>query len=173
MPYKYSPPQGYDARTTRGEIDNEFGRWAEQANDNKVVGARDYPIPERIGGTEAIVRFELRGQPKEIRVNRWESYQVNLRCCYLIIRDIRLQEARGLTDSVQQFYQQLPAGRSRVEQRNPYDVLEVMRGASLEIAEAAYRAKANRYHPDKPNADVEKFKEATDAIEQVRTAQHG
>ena len=48
---------------------------------------------------------------------------------------------------------------------NPYDVLKVNKHANEKEIKDAYRQMSKAYHPDKPNGDVEKFKEIAAAYE--------
>ncbi len=46
-----------------------------------------------------------------------------------------------------------------------YDVLGVSRNATQSELKSAYRKLANKYHPDKPSGDAEKFKEVSEAYQ--------
>lgn len=57
----------------------------------------------------------------------------------------------------------------------PYSVLQVSRGATLEEVRHAYKAMALRTHPDKPGGDEKSFQEVVAAFEQISqllSAQH-
>jgi curved DNA-binding protein CbpA len=54
-----------------------------------------------------------------------------------------------------------------VEIRNPYEVLEIRNDASLKVAEAAYKAKVRRLHPD-AGGSHEHMKILNQAIEEIR-----
>ena len=49
----------------------------------------------------------------------------------------------------------------------PYSVLQVSRGATLEEVRHAYKAMALRTHPDKPGGDEKSFQEVVAAFEQI------
>jgi hypothetical protein len=51
---------------------------------------------------------------------------------------------------------------------NPYDILEIRRGASEGIVKAAFRSKAREYHTDTGvHPDAAKFQAAQEAYEQI------
>lgn len=165
MAYKYNPPAGWPPATTRSEIASEFRRWNEQAGE-RVISA-DFDLPLAKDGTrEASVRFILRGRPVTVKVDKWPDFGTNLRCCYLVIRDMRLGEARGMTDAIREAYAQLPAPPKT--ERDPYEVLGIRPDAPSEVAEAAYRAKAKLLHPDGGGGDAAAMTELNAAIEKVR-----
>ncbi|MDE1866457.1 MAG: J domain-containing protein [Thaumarchaeota archaeon] len=88
----------------------------------------------------------------------------NLRVLYLAVDDMRLNEKRGIAEVLQSAYTQLQAPKSK---RSPWEVLGVMPGAPVAVAEAAYRALSLTAHPDK-GGSVEKMTELTDAINDIR-----
>lgn len=94
----------------------------------------------------------------------------NLRKLYLILKALRLNEARGFAEYMREFYLQLPAGAG---DRNPYEVLGVLASESLDDIEAMYRAKAKRLHPDAGGADLDAMKQLNAAIDRIRTEKGG
>lgn len=143
MSYKYDPPTGWPPTRSWLDIDAEFRRWNSQAGQSVVS---DYALPmQRRGQTAAGVRFLLRGSLVEVKVEKWGDFGTNLRCCYLIIRDMRLGEARGLTEALREAYAMLPAP---VAKRDRYEVLGVRPDSPVEVVEGAYRALAKSKHPD-------------------------
>ena len=144
MTYRYTPPEGTHPGTTRQDIESEFLRWNQQAG-TPVIGP-DYDLPmQRANETYAAVRFFLRGSLVDVKVDKWDSFATNLRCCYLVIRDMRLAEARGIDAAMKDAYAQLPAGKV---DRDPYEVLGVRSDTDIEDIEAMYKRKAQRAHPD-------------------------
>lgn len=141
MPYKYHAPPDNAPGQTRQRIIAEFKRWRDQAEDPKTIGAFDFPLSRKIGGHEAAVRFELRGESVEMFVDKFDSYGINLTACYLAIQSMRLNEARGIGETLQRAYAALPAPERH---RDPYEVLGVHSTMELEDIEVLYRSKARR-----------------------------
>ena len=165
--YQYTPPPGHPPRSTIQDIRDEFRKWRLQANDEGVIGGMDVPTPTSIGGAEAMVRFQLRGADMVIQCSTWDSYDVNLRCVYLAIQSLRLNEARGIGDTMREAYLQLQAP---AKARDPWEVLGVHPASSWEDIQDVYRMKAKRVHPDTggEDADPRRFAELTDAFERIR-----
>ena len=163
MSYKYSPPTGWPPANTRNEIQAEFKRWNDQAGE-RVVSDYDLPMA-RAGQVEAAVVFLLRGNKVTVKLDKWPDFGTNLRCCLLIIKDMRLGEARGMTEAIRSVYAQLPAPKT---ERDPHEVLGVRPDAPVEVAEAAYKAQAKLLHPDTSQQDGAAMVELNKAIEAVR-----
>lgn len=161
MTYKYNPPTG-NVTTTRSDIKTEFDRWNAQAGEI-VISDYDLPLANR-GQIEASVVFLLRGARINVRIDAWDSFQTNLRCCYLNIRDMRLAEARGSLASLRESLLGLPAP---VRERDPFEVLQLRPGASAEMIEAAYRTLAKQAHPDTGGNEAA-FKELQAAYEKAK-----
>lgn len=53
------------------------------------------------------------------------------------------------------------------KRESPYAILRVEEGAPLAVCEAAYRALAKEYHPDRGGSPA-RFRRLTDAIERIR-----
>jgi len=51
--------------------------------------------------------------------------------------------------------------------KDPWQLLGISRSASEEEIKKAYRERAMKYHPDRPNGDEEKFKEISAAYDQI------
>lgn len=52
---------------------------------------------------------------------------------------------------------------------DPYAILGVVRGLPLDVYEAAFKAQARHYHPDKGGGDPERMKAINVAIKAIRT----
>lgn len=175
MTYKYSPPEGTRADVTRRDIAQEFKRWNTQAGETVVS---DYDLPlANVGEVPAECRFLLRGRPVKVKIGTWPAFNTNLRCCYLVIRDMRLAEARGMDGAMREVYAQLPPPSNLpakavnpFEFTDPYDVLQVARGADLDICEVAWKTAMKKVHSDTggANADDRKAAALNAAIEKIR-----
>lgn len=163
MAYKYQPPSETSPTVTRRDIQIEFSRWNDQAGETVI---RDYDLPfANISGIEAEVVFQLRGEKRRVRVSAWTDFNTNFRCCYLIIRDMRLAEARGLTAAIREAYGLIEAPKTR----DPWEILGLRPDASIEDVEIMYKAKANRLHPDKGGTNAA-FVELNQAYERIKAA---
>jgi hypothetical protein len=107
--------------------------------------------------------FELRGRPVYLEMGRQARAVDNLRVLYLAVEAMRLNEARGISEVVQNAYAQLAAPQ---RQRDPWELLELRPGASRETIDAVYRSKAKQLHPD-AGGDPEEFKALQEAYEAV------
>lgn len=162
MSYKYNPPSGYRPEVTRSDIQDEFRRWNQQAN---AIVVSDWDLPMyRPGLKAAEVVFALRGQRVRVKIDQWDDFGTNLRCCYLNIRDMRLAEARGSLESLRETLAALPAPKV---QRDPYELLGVHPAASMALIENAYRLAAQEAHPDKGGSN-EAMAEVNAAIDRIR-----
>lgn len=158
MRYRVPPEQ------TRREIEDEFGKWRKDSWSEPDVS--DYEIPLRMdrSQTSAFVRFVLRGIPITIECSTQDEYRGNLRCIYYAVEAMRMNEKRGIADTMKNAYLQLAAPAVG---RDPYEVLGVRPDAEWEVIKAAHRAQANRTHPDKLGGSADAFKEVEEAKEKI------
>lgn len=167
MPYKYKPPAAESVLNVRADLVTEFKRWNAQAEETVIT---DYRLPlakDSADGVTAVVEFLLRGSLMTVKIDEWNDFRVNLKCCYLNIRDLRLAEARGALNSMRETLAALPAPKTK---RSPWDVLGIREGSGVTVAEAAYRDLAQKLHPDKPGGSNEAMAELNDAIASVKAA---
>ena len=141
---------------TRKEIAVEFRKWK--------VREYDFPASSNIGEKTAKVRFVLRDKPIEISCSSQREYKDNLRCIYIAVWAMRMNEKRGIADTMQQAYLQLAAPEM---ERDPYEVLGVRPDAPLEVIEASHKALAKSHHPDVGGSD-EAMKELNSALEKIK-----
>ena len=156
--YKYIAPAGASPADTRVDLRTEFVRWNAQAG-SQIVS--DYDLPMKKGAeSSATVAFLLRGRTIRVSVDKWEWFETNLRCVYLIIRDMRLAEARGALDSLREALLQLPAADSAPD---PFEILGVSQTRTR-----GHRGRISRpsqaKHPDLGGNDDE-MRELNDARE--------
>jgi uncharacterized membrane protein YkvA (DUF1232 family) len=70
------------------------------------------------------------------------------------------QEGQGQRgEGFQENHQRTQQPGNKFSKRDPYEVLGVARGASIDEVKNAYRKLANKYHPDKVNHLGDEFKE--------------
>lgn len=105
------------------------------------------------------------GQRVVLSVDAQETAKDNLRVLYLAVEQLRLNEVRGLADTIESAYLQLAAPASA---RDPYEVLGIRPDAPMEAVEAVYRALAKTAHPDRHGGDDAAMVELNAAIERVR-----
>ena len=55
--------------------------------------------------------------------------------------------------------------------RNPYEVLGVPVGTSVEDCKKAYRKLSKKFHPDSPSGDANKFEEIVKAYKAIESKQ--
>lgn len=146
----------------RDEILRQFARW--DRDERNVIGEKDFPVPSSVGGVEATVRFVLRGVNILVACDSQPTYRDNFRCVAFAIEAMRMNEKRGIADTLRKAYLQLEAPK---EQRDPYEVLGVRPDASQALLDAAYKAQANERHPDKGGSDTA-MQELNDARERIR-----
>lgn len=145
-----------ETERTRREIEGELRKWRQVS---------DYEIPLRLdrSQTQAFVRFVLRGIPITIQCSTQASYGNNLRCVFYAVQAMRMNEVRGIADTMKNAYAQLAAPAA---ERDPYEVLGLRPDAATEIVKAAYRALVLRHHPDQ-GGDAEAFKEIDEAMNAI------
>ncbi len=152
---------------TRRAIDAEFNKWKDGWE--CAVGVYDFPPPAKVGDAEALVRFVLREKPVEVRCSSQDSYRDNLRCVFYAVQAMRMNEKRGIADTMANFYLQLAAPTAA---RDPYEVLGVRPDTAIAVAEAAYKTLAKTTHSD-VGGDDDAMKELNDAIERIRDERDG
>mgnify|MGYP001574175692 CR=1 FL=1 len=164
MVYKYTPPQRRPVRETQRAIINELRKWDDQLGIDGAVGESDFIVSPKIGGNAAVFRLVLRGLPVEFRCDKYDRYDVNLRCVYLAVQSMRLNEARGIGETMRDAYLQLAVPERH---RDPYEVLGIRSDAPLAVAEAAWKVMIADNHPDR-GGDPGRAKEINAAIERIR-----
>ena len=161
----YSTNTTWTEARCRNEILTQLDRWErDDRGDDFIIGKHDFPVPKEIGAPEATIRFELRGQNIVISCASQHTYRDNLRCVAFAIEAMRMNEKRGIADTLRKAYLMLEAPK---EQRDPYEILQVRPDASQIVLDAAYKAQANVRHPDK-GGTKELMQELNDAHERIR-----
>lgn len=140
---------------TKRDIGDTFRKW----------GVRDYDI--RLGLRDAEVLWTINDRPQRFTCSRFADAGINLRAIYLALDATRLAAQRGILEELAAVaVAMLPAGRIK---RPPHEVLGIAPGADIDIAEAAYRVKAKRAHPDHGGSDRD-MQELNEALEEFKRA---
>lgn len=167
MAYKYKTPSVIDPPgTLRAQIVDEIERW------NSAAGATvvsDYDLPMKTAATDpaepATVVLNLRGSKVVFTVRRWGDFRTNLWAVKEAIRQFRLNEERGLADTLAQAYKALPAPEGVFEtRRDPYEVLGLTRDADKRRVDAMHRALAGDAMREAKQADLLELNNAKAAI---------
>lgn len=153
---------------TRREIAEEFRKWNPRYG-SPLIETYDFPPPMSVGSVQATVRFVLRGMSLEVACSSQYNYGDNLRCCFYAIHSMRMNEVRGIADTMQNAYAQLAAPKAH---RDPYEVLGIRPDAPMAIVDAAYRALAKTTHSD-VGGDDEEMKELNAALERIKEERNG
>lgn len=167
----------YDLNTTKSwsetkaDLQKMFGVWARAASRRIEWG---FDCPTTMYSRAGLARDERRvtvwytnpstGEETRITIDKFARPMDNLRAIYLGLDAIRLNEARGIGEVLQQHYLALPAP---AHVRDPHEVLGIRPGAPAEVIEASYRALAKTAHPDRGGSD-ERMAELNAAYEAVK-----
>jgi DnaJ domain len=143
-------PYRTSLQTTAVELERELRGWGAK---NAVVGSDLTFGPSGINASTVrdpgvAVRFEIKGITLTLAIDRYYHLQDNYRALMLSVASLRRLERDGTQQIFAQVVSGLKALPSPADQASPWSVLEVTPGASAEVIEAAYRAKAKRTHPD-------------------------
>ena len=166
----YATRTNWTEARSRREIVTQLTRWND---DNRysaaVIGKYDFPVPEEVGSANATVRFELRGQRITVACDSQGTYQQNLRCVVFAVESMRMNEKRGIADTLAKAYLQLAAPP---QHRDPYEILGLRPDADMEAVEAIYRHLARTRHPEAGGTE-EAMKELNDARDRIREERDG
>ncbi len=152
---------------TQQELSDTFKKWGiKEWTTNYPRGARLSAWQQSEVDRLITLTYVKNGKTINLQMGKQNRAVDNLRVLYLVIEDMRMSEKRGISEVLESAYMQLGAPKSR---RNPHEILGISPDSPLQVAEAAYRTLASKYHPDsKPNGDTEKFKEISEAIKEIR-----
>lgn len=107
--------------------------------------------------------YTKNGKQVNLEMGKQSRAVDNLRVLYLAVHDMRLNEVRGLSEIMESAYLQIAGG----VKKNPYETLQIMKDAPLEVAEASYKARARFAHPDN-GGSTDQMMELNEAIEAIR-----
>lgn len=98
-----------------------------------------------------------------LEMNTQERAVDNFRVLFLAIEAMRLNEKRGIADTVAKAYLQLGAPSTF----DPYQILGLQKGLPISVYEAQYKELAKKNHTDL-GGSPEKMKEINEAIATIR-----
>lgn len=154
---------------TQQELSINFEKW------NVTEWETNYPRGARLEGFSqseqdrtVTLRYKKNGREVTLKMGNQARAADNLRVLLLAIESIRLNEKRGIGEVLESAYLQLAAP----EVFDPYQILGVFRDAPIEVAEAAYKARAIKAHPDHGGSQ-EEMTRLNKAIEMIRKEHHG
>lgn len=151
---------------TQQELAETFDKWGiRDWQTNYPRGARLTAQWQDEQDRNVILSFTMPGgKHVNLSMNKQTRAVDNLRVLYLAVEDMRMNEKRGIAEVVQSAYMQLGEGNA---QKSPYEVLQIMPDAPLEVAEASYKARVKIAHPDAGGSE-EQMKELNEAIKSIR-----
>lgn len=150
---------------TQKELAETFDKWGiTEWQTNHPKGARLEGFLQSDADRTVKLTYVKNGKTINLQMGSQARAVDNLRVLYLAVEDMRMNEKRGIAEVLQSAYVQLEAPRQK---RNPYEVLGIYETATLEEAEAIFKAKAKRAHPD-GGGSVEQMTELNEAIAQIR-----
>jgi hypothetical protein len=163
QPYQLSTKISWSA--TMDQLEQEFARWGVTDWEvNYPRGATRSLGPQSAADRTVHLTYSRLGHTVNLVMGNQQRAVDNLRVLYLAIEAMRLNERRGIGDIVASASAQLAAPR---DQDSPYTILGIPDGATLSVAEAAYRAKARQGHPD-AGGSAEQMKRLNSAITELR-----
>lgn len=150
---------------TMQELEEQMRMWGvTQWETNYPKGARSEAWLQKEADRTVKLTYKKNGKTVTLVMGKQNRAVDNLRVLYLAVESMRLNEKRGISDVLESAYLQLAAPPQAID---PYELLEIRPGASLEVAEAAYKAKVRRVHPDAGGSE-ERLKALNRAIEEIR-----
>ncbi len=152
-------------QVTMRELSDTMTKWGIKEWDvNHPRGARLEGYRQTEEDRTVTLTYQKDGRPVNLTMGKQARAVDNLRVLYLAVEAMRLNEKRGLGEVIQEAYLQLAGPEPTLD---PYELLDVRPGAPLEVAEAAYKAKARTSHTDTGGSE-EQMKKLNAAIEQIR-----
>ncbi len=112
---------------------------------------------QRVEDNGIAIYFNLKGDNKVMACDKWDRVEHNLWALALSIKAIRGLERWGgseFLDGLFTGFKALPAGSGMPQTINYFEGID-----NLDDLKAKYREYARLYHPDRPDGDIEKFKE--------------
>lgn len=147
------------------ELEDQMRLWGvTQWETNYPKGARSDAWSQKEEDRTIKLTYRKNGKSVTLVMGKQNRAVDNLRVLYLAVEAMRLNERRGISDVLESAYLQLASPTQVVD---PYELLEIRPDASLEVAEAAYKAKVRNIHPDRGGSN-DLMKALNKAIEEIR-----
>ena len=150
---------------TMQELEEQMRMWGiTQWETNYPKGARSEAWLQQEVDRTVKLTYNKHGKTVTLVMGKQDRAVDNLRVLFLAVEAMRLNERRGISDVLESAYLQLAAPK---QVKDPYELLEIRPDASLEVAEAVYKAKVRNIHPDR-GGSTEHMKIFNKAIEEIR-----
>jgi hypothetical protein len=150
---------------TMQELEDQMRLWGvTQWETNYPKGARSEAWSQKESDRTVKLTYTKNGKTVTLVMGKQNRAVDNLRVLYLAIEAMRLNERRGISEVLESAYLQLAAPTEAID---PYELLEIRPDASLEVAEAAYKAKVRTLHPDR-GGSTGQMKALNRAIDEIR-----
>jgi hypothetical protein len=150
---------------TMQELEEQMRLWGvTQWETNYPRGARSEEGSQKEIDRTVKLTYTKNGKTVNLVMGKQNRAVDNLRVLYLAVEAMRLNERRGISDVLESAYLQLAAPTQAID---PYELLEIRPDASLEVAEAVYKAKVRNIHPDRGGSS-EHMKALNRAIDEIR-----
>src|SRR5436305_11693481 len=163
--YTYSLTTKKTWQQTMQELEEQMRLWeVTQWETNYPRGARSEEGSQKEIDRTVKLTYPKQGKTVNLVMGKQNRAVDNLRVLYLAVEAMRLNERRGISDVLESAYLQLAAPTQAID---PYELLEIRPDASLEVAEAVYKAKVRNIHPDR-GGSTEQMKALNRAIEEIR-----
>lgn len=149
---KYKPPRTYGWYHEYDQLAQEFAWWgiSDWSATPNVMLSRANSSNLTRQERAVTLTFVKDGRTVTLPMADYETATMNLKVLALCIRDMRMIERRGVSETLQSAYLQLAAPE---RERDPFEVLGLRPGASADEIEAMYRVKAKTAHPDAGGSD--------------------
>src|ERR1051326_3871534 len=163
--YTYSLSTKKTWQQTMQELEEQMRLWGvTEWETNYPRGARSEAEQQKEIDRIVKLTYHKHGKTVTLVMGQQNRAVDNLRVLYLAIEAMRLNERRGISDVLESAYLQLAAPSEAID---PYELLEIRPDTSLEVAEAAYKAKVRKVHPDRGGSS-EQMKALNRAIDEMR-----
>jgi hypothetical protein len=163
--YSYSLSTKKTWRETYIELSDTMDKWGIISwKVTEPKGAKKEVFNQSDEERTITLTYLLRGRTISLTMGKQDRAVDNLRVLFLAVEAMRLNERRGISDVLESAYLQLAAPTQEID---PYELLEIRPDASLEVAEAVYKAKVRNIHPDR-GGSTEHMKIFNKAIEEIR-----